>query len=93
MEKHFDITVISGKKDSTVVHIEVVMCKVGRTALTSKGDHAKGTLNLLTGEGRVSENIPCKCSADKQAKFITEFVVKPEMLKQINDSLKTVTRV
>jgi len=89
MEKHFDITVISGKKDSTVVYIETIISN----SQFGQGNHAKGTLNLLTGEGRVSENIPCKCSADKQAKFITEFVVKPEMLKQINDALKTVTRV
>ncbi len=74
MEKHFDITVISGRKNDTIVRIEVVICKVGHTVLTSKGDAAKGTLNLLTGEGRVSENIPCKCAVDKQAKFISIYI-------------------
>jgi hypothetical protein len=90
MEKHFDITLLSDRKKDNTVQIEVVICKVGHTVLTSKGNVAKGTLNLLTGEGRVSENIPCKCAVDKQAKFITEFTVKPDMLKKMNDALNTV---
>jgi hypothetical protein len=72
MERNLDIIITSG------VHNGDVRITVGK---------ANGMLNLITGEGRVSERVPCKCSRDKQAKLITEFVVRPETLKRINAEL------